>query len=48
MTLLDVKRRRLRALLVGAAMLGIGSASLSGTLAGLAAQPSQAAPARGI
>ena len=44
----DTRRKRLRTLLVGAALLGIGSASLSGALAALAMQPPPAAPERSI
>jgi hypothetical protein len=36
---LDRRRRRLRTVLVGAALLGIGSASLSGALAALSPHP---------
>ena len=39
MTLLDMKRRRLRALLIGAALLGASSASLSGALTAPADRP---------
>ena len=45
MTLLDMRRRRLRALLIGAALLGMGSAALSGALTSLAAGPPLAVPA---
>jgi len=48
MIYLDRRRKRLRALLVGAAMLGVGSASLSGALAALALQPPLAALERAI
>ena len=45
MTLLDMRRRWLRVLLVGAALLGMGSATLSGALTGLAVRPPPAVPA---
>ena len=45
MTLLDTRRRRLRAMLIGAAGLGMASAMLSGALTSLAAPPPLAAPA---
>ncbi|WP_165357273.1 hypothetical protein [Sphingosinicella sp. CPCC 101087] len=46
--ILDLRRRRLRALLATAALLGVGSASLSGALASLAAAPAEAAGPRAI